>query len=100
MSAVTFAGTIGAAAAVTIPQIVFNYVPKQAISFSGTNAIVAGAGGPPGGGYTLLASTNLSLPADQWTPVASNLFDGSGNFRWTNAITPNSPAGFFRISLP
>ena len=100
VSAPSFAGTIGAAAAVTIPQIVFNYVPIQTISFTGTNAIVAGAGGPPGGGYRLLASTNLSLPTDQWTPVASSLFDGSGNFRWTDAITPNWPAGFFRISLP
>jgi len=99
-SAPTFAGTVGAAASVTIPQIVFKYIPKQMISFSGTDAIVNGTGGPPGGGYRLMASTNLSLPAFQWTPVASNVFDSGGNFRYTNAITPNSPAGFFRISLP
>jgi hypothetical protein len=100
LSAPTFAGTIGASSSVTIPQIVFKYIPQQTISFSGTDAIVAGTGGPPGGGYSLLASTNLSLPAFQWTPVASNVFDGGGNFRYTNAITPNSPGCFFRISLP
>ena len=100
-SYVTFAGASGASSSVNIPQIVFNYSPSQTISFNGTALVIAGAGGPAGGGYRLLASTNISLPMSQWTPATTNRFDGSGAFRYTNAITPGSPpARFFRISLP
>jgi hypothetical protein len=33
----------------------------------------------------MLASTNLSLPLNQWTPMATNLLTASGNFTITNA---------------
>jgi hypothetical protein len=99
-SAPTFAGTFGASASVTIPQIVFNYSPSQMVSRSGTDVVVDGAGGPPGGGYQLLASTNVSLPAAQWTPITGNVFDNGGAFRYTNSVTPNLPVRFFRIVLP
>jgi hypothetical protein len=100
LSAPTFAGTVGAGASVTIPQIVFSYSPSHTISRSGTDVVVVGAGGPPVGGYQLLASTNVSLPAAQWTPITSNLFDNGGAFRYTNSIISNLPARFFRIALP
>ncbi len=99
-SAPTFAGTFGTSASVTVPQIVFNYSPSHTISRHGSEVVIVGAGGPPAGGFQLLVSTNISLPAAQWTPITGNVFDNGGAFRHTNSIVPNWPAGFFRIALP
>jgi autotransporter-associated beta strand protein len=46
--------------------------------------------GAPGGTYILLTSTNVLLPALNWTPVATNSFDGSGNA--TGLVVPVNPA--------
>jgi hypothetical protein len=99
-SATSFGAASGTQTAVNIAQIVFTYSPGQIISSSGTNVVVVGSGGPPGGTYHLMACTNILLPKSQWTPVAASVFDGSGGFRYTNAISAASPARFFRIALP
>lgn len=66
---------------------------------SGGDLVISGAGGTTNGTYYVLTSTNVALPLDQWTPVATNRFDTAGNFVFTN-----SPAsglqGFFRLSIP
>ncbi|HSU55840.1 MAG TPA: hypothetical protein VLT36_17425 [Candidatus Dormibacteraeota bacterium] len=61
---------------------------------------VVGSGGPPGAPFHLVTSTDLTVPTAQWTSALSNLFDSSGNFRFTNAVPANVPARFFRISVP
>ncbi|HXB59772.1 MAG TPA: hypothetical protein VNU95_09415, partial [Candidatus Acidoferrales bacterium] len=50
---------------------------------SGTNNL------GPGGGYHVLASTNLLLPLTNWTILASGNFDSNGKFSFTNAIGTN-----------
>ena len=100
VSFISFTGTSGGQASVTIPQIVFNYSPTQTITGTGTEAVLAGAGGPPGGGYHLLASTNVFSPASLWTPVTGDVFDANGTFHYTNSITPGSPPRFFRVVMP
>jgi hypothetical protein len=64
---------------------------------SGSNLIFSGIGGTPGYYYYVLSTTNLS-PA-QWMPLATNQFDGIGNFAVTNAINPNWPQVFYRLQL-
>jgi hypothetical protein len=32
--------------------------------------------------------------------LATDLFDGDGNFSFTNAITPGVPQQFYRLRLP
>ena len=61
--------------------------------------VMSGSGGVSNWPYYVLASTNLSLPTAQWTPVATNQFDGSGNFVLTNAISASSPQMFYQIQL-
>ena len=100
LSASSYAANTGAAASATIVQIVFTYSPGQTISCNGTNVVVVGAGGPPGGTYHLMACTNSAWPMSQWTPVAASQFDVSGGFHYTNALNATSPALFFRIALP
>jgi hypothetical protein len=64
---------------------------------SGNNLVFSGTGGTPYWYYYVLSSTNLA--AALWTPIATNTFDGSGNFAITNAINPNSPQTFYRLQL-
>ena len=100
LSATTFNAASGDSASVTIAQIVFTYSPAETIFLNGTNVVIVGTNGPPGGTNYLMASTNIALPISQWTPVATNQFDSSGSFRYTNAINANLPARYFRIALP
>jgi autotransporter-associated beta strand protein len=67
---------------------------------SGTNLVMSGTGGAAGGTYYVYATTNLALPLSGWTPVATNTFDGSGNFSFTNAVESANPEQFFDIVVP
>ena len=100
ISATTFGAATGAAASATIVQIVFTPTISETISLAGTNAIISGMGGLSGEKYILLTSTNLALPMSQWTPLMTNLLDGSGSFKCTNAIEASMPAQLFRTVLP
>ena len=62
---------------------------------SGQNIVVQGGGGLAGGRFVFLATTNLTLPASQWSAVATNVFDASGNFLLTRSRT--QPREFFRV---
>jgi hypothetical protein len=64
---------------------------------SGGNVIFSGTGGPANSSYAVLTSTNLATPIISWTPVATNNFDGAGNFSATNMIAPGTPKLFYRI---
>jgi hypothetical protein len=62
--------------------------------------VVGGAAGAPNGVYYVLASTNVAWPRSEWSVVATNLFDGTGGFNFTNVIEPNAPARFYLLQLP
>jgi len=69
------------------------------LNIASGNVVIGGSGGVNSWPYYLLASTNLTLPSAQWTRVATNQFDGSGNFIVTNAVNPNWPQTFYRLQL-
>jgi hypothetical protein len=60
---------------------------------------VSGTGGAANGNYYLLSSTNAALPLNQWTRIATNQFDGSGNFAFTNSPAPGLPQLFYQLQL-
>ena len=64
---------------------------------SGGNFIFSGTGGFDGGTYYVLTSTNLLTPFSQWTPVATNSFDGSGAFSVTDKLTTDDLQQFYII---
>ncbi len=70
-----------------------------AVRTDGPNVVVSGTGGTPGGSYFVLTSTNLATPRSLWAPVATNLFDGSGNFNFTN-FNSGAPQSFYLLQLP
>jgi autotransporter-associated beta strand protein len=68
--------------------------------YSGGNLILSGTGGTPGADHYVLSSTNVALPLVSWQVEATNQFDGSGNFAYTNAVNANTPQRFFRLQVP
>jgi uncharacterized repeat protein (TIGR03803 family) len=67
------------------------------VTLSGTNLVINGANGQSGGTYVAKMSTNLSLSLNQWTPVATNVLNTSGNFTLTvtNAVDIKAPRRFY-----
>jgi len=70
-----------------------------AITLSGSNVALSGAGGVSGAYYYVLASTNLSLPLSQWTSIATNAFDSDGSFNFTNVADLGGWQRFFLLKL-
>jgi hypothetical protein len=62
--------------------------------------ILSGSGGTSNATYRVLASTNLALPITNWTALATNVFDSSGSFIFTNAISPDIPQRFYVLQVP
>jgi hypothetical protein len=88
-----------------IQLVVQSPLPPPPPVFSGISAtvnglVMSGSGGTTNGTYYVLVSTNVALPRNQWAPIATNLFDGSGHFIFTNAINPNSPQTFYLLQMP
>lgn len=69
-------------------------------TLSGNNLILSGTGGTANGIYYILTSTNVALPLTNWMALATNTFDGSGAFSFTNVVNPASPQQFFTLQTP
>jgi hypothetical protein len=59
-----------------------------AIQMDGANLVLSG-NGPTNGIYAVQVATNLTAP--QWASLATNSFDNTGKFRFTNAISSDVP---------
>jgi autotransporter-associated beta strand protein len=70
------------------------------VTTSGGNLILTGVGGPPGAGYTLLSSTNITAPRSTWTTNLTGVFDGSAAFSNAVPINLSQPARFFILRAP
>ncbi|HWD21213.1 MAG TPA: autotransporter-associated beta strand repeat-containing protein [Verrucomicrobiae bacterium] len=70
------------------------------VQLSNGNLILAGTGGTPNGGYTLLTSTNIAQPVSTWATNTSGTLDGSGAF--SNGIPVGTAPGahFFILRTP
>jgi autotransporter-associated beta strand protein len=76
-------------------------VPQfSSVVLNGTNLVISGINGPAFASYRVWNSTNLATAIASWTAIATNSFDGSGNFSFTNAVNPAKPVQFYDISVP
>jgi hypothetical protein len=102
VTANSFAAASGTATHVIIVEIILATTPTitQTITRDGNQVIITSAGGTAGATYRILTTTNVELPAAQWTPIVTNQLGASGGFSYTNVIQPNMPAQYFRVSLP
>ena len=69
-------------------------------AWSGGNFVLSGFGGANGNPYTVLTSTNVLLPVEQWQPVATNYFGSGGSFSVTNLVVPGATETFYRLRRP
>lgn len=67
---------------------------------TGGNLVFSGTGGTNSGPYRVLTTTNLATPLADWVPIATNSFDASGNFSFTNPVSAGSSRQFFLIRQP
>lgn len=67
------------------------------VTLVGTNLVINGINALPGETNVTLMSQNLTLPLSQWTPVATNVLDVTGDFTFTatNAVDPKAPQRFY-----
>ena len=72
----------------------------QVVAAGGGNFILSGVGGAIDGTYYVLATTNLTLPLTNWTAIATDQFDGLGDFIFTNAAQTNAPQLFYILKQP
>jgi pectate lyase len=72
------------------PRITESFLSPGGLVLRGTN-------GPANGVYQVLSSPLLTTPMNNWPPIATNLFDVSGNFDSTNPVPPNAAQRFYRL---
>ena len=89
-SSLNSAGTVSIVGTIIPPQIVSSGI-------SGTNFVLSGSGGLAGVPCYVVASTNVALPLANWTRVATNAFNASGNVSISIPISPNVPKSFYRL---
>ena len=83
-------GTVQLIIAPTTPPVFGN------VSVSANSLTLNGFNGVPLGNYFVLQSSNLI----NWSVLATNRFDASGNFIYTNNAGPGGPQNFYRLQLP
>jgi fibronectin-binding autotransporter adhesin len=89
-------GSITVTGAVTVPSI-----PRfNSVMLNNNKLIMGGTNGTALTNYRVWSTTNLTIPLPNWTPIATNAFNSSGNFSFTNTINPAKPIQFFEISVP
>jgi fibronectin-binding autotransporter adhesin len=92
-SALATSGTISVVGSPVAPR--FGHVFQ-----SGNNLVMSGSNGVPSGTYYVRTSTNVTVALTSWARIATNTFNPSGNFIFTNVINPAQSQRFFTIELP
>jgi autotransporter-associated beta strand protein len=94
-SSLVIDGTLKVSAPTTpVPHFTSISRSGSTLSFSGTNGI-------PSHDYHVITSSNVLLsPLSSWTSVLTNQFDGSGNFNFTQPVTPATPGLFYQLRVP
>ena len=86
-------GTLAVSLGTVTPQV-------GHVSLAGTNLVLSGSGGAAGYGFSILSSTNLTLPLSGWTLMQSGNCDGNGKFTVTNGLSATSLHQFYVIRIP
>lgn len=70
------------------------------VHLAADGVVVRGSGGVNGGVYHLLGSGDFSAPSTNWSVLATNSFDASGNFALTNPLPAGVARQFYRVKIP
>jgi hypothetical protein len=70
----------------------FLALPNGAFQFSFTNL--------PGLSFTVLGTTNLTLPLSNWTVLGAPVEGPAGQYQFTDTQATNSASQFYRVRSP
>jgi autotransporter-associated beta strand protein len=73
--------------------------PTGVASLQGYSLSVVWQGGA-GQNCVVLSATNLAQPVTTWTPVATNMVDGSGLFTNLFPVSAGQPQQFYQLEIP
>jgi len=59
--------------------------------------VLRGSNGTPSGNYRVLNSTEILRPLNSWSSIATNQFDGVGNFNCTNPVLSSTAESYYRL---
>ncbi len=78
--------------------MVGHIIPPEitSVQAGGGTATISGNTGMPGASYTVLTTTNVTLPATNWTALATSTFAGDGTFSFSDTTATNA-ARFYRV---
>jgi hypothetical protein len=80
--------------------VMTNSIPVfSGVTVAGTNLVMSGSNGTPNTSYYVLQGSAASSLAS-WTTLATNAFDASGKFIFTNPMNPAVPRNFYILELP
>ena len=68
-------------------------------AISGGNLFISGSNGVPNGIYSLLVSTDVSLPRASWGRIAILSFDSTGDFSFSVPVDPAKSQQYYLIRL-
>jgi hypothetical protein len=98
-----FTGSLQESADGTSVLLVINSAPFPvkgakitSVSFVAGNLVLTGTNGVANDDFVIVTSTNLAA-VPRWTPVATNTFDGNGNFNISLPYTATTPGQFYSI---
>jgi hypothetical protein len=69
------------------------------LSVMGTNFSFGSSNGIPRANFSILESTNVTLPATNWSVIGTGSFDGNGILEFTNNFDPTEPQKFYQLRL-
>ncbi len=72
----------------------------RSLYVSGGNLILTGGGGASNSGYTLLTTTNLTLPLSAWTVSTTGTLDSGGSFSNSIPVNAQESGRFYQIRIP
>lgn len=83
----------------TVKLIVSPIIPPSflGMNLSVTNLVLSGGNGVPLDDYYVLTTTNPAQPLSTWTRIATNQFDGAGNFSFTTPTNSSLRLGFYAV---
>jgi hypothetical protein len=64
---------------------------------AGNDLVLVGTSGPASGVYEMLRTTNVAAAIENWQAVGLQTFDATGNFTFTNPISAEVAAAFYRV---
>ncbi|HET7624545.1 MAG TPA: hypothetical protein VFM25_04710, partial [Verrucomicrobiae bacterium] len=75
--------------------------PLLNLTIRGDNGslVISAVGGLAGLTYNVLGSTNLQMPQNTWSVIATGIIGSQGSFEFTNHLSADAPQMFFRLQV-